>query len=182
MKKIILTLAILTFSLCSAYAQRYATDKGVITPGGSLAFSSQSSPVSGGSSTTTFSLMPEIGYFFIPNLETGAKLNISTQSSGGSSVTQFGIGPYVAYFFAEERSKLLPFIRGGFTYNSVSYTGSTTLSITTFQIAGGLGYLIAKNVALGGALYIDFNSYSQGGASGSTTTFGIYGSIKTFIF
>jgi hypothetical protein len=167
MKKVILSLAIVTIATLSATAQ---TGQGTWLIGGSASFSSTSeSGVSG--SLSTISLMPKAGYFFADDFAGGLGINLVSQSESGSTSSTFQIAPFVRYYFLPLGDNAKLFGNASVGFGSQSETGSPSVSSTAWQISAGPAFFLNQHTALEAALA--YGSDKVSGAPVSENTFSI---------
>ncbi|MDE3144699.1 MAG: outer membrane beta-barrel protein [Bacteroidota bacterium] len=143
MKKILLSLAIIFIAL-STQAQ---TEKGTWLLGGSASFSSTKATNSSAVRNSTVS--PVAGYFINNNLALGAGINLQSITGGYSS---FSVAPFVRYYFLPIGTNAKLFGNGSFGYGSYKYGGSSSNSMTTWELSAGPAFFLSKNVAVEFAL------------------------------
>ncbi len=181
----LLSLALVLTVAPSAFAQTYAIDKGSYLLGGTVSFTS-----TGGDTLfdederlTEFSINPDLAYFVIPGLALGANVSYSRISERNFSFTTIGIGPSIAYYFGGPANKAYPFVAGSVLYASsdgdISGFGS--------ELAGGVSYMIARNVGLTGEAFYRLSRLSGDVFPGverdfDSNTFGLRGGVTAFIF
>ncbi|MEM6767342.1 MAG: hypothetical protein AAF824_08350 [Bacteroidota bacterium] len=168
------SLLLLFFSLQSVSAQgTYPIDEGVLLLGGSAGFGSL-----GGEAfdNRTFSLRvsPEASYFIRPNIAIGGALNFSINSFDGETDTFFGLGPQAAYYFGGEDDLVYPFVEASIFF----LAGPDELSSLTYRAAGGIAYMISRNVAINGELFFQLDDTNIT----DTNNFGLDIGIKVFIY
>lgn len=139
--KTLLTILVAFAAYCSASAQNYIFDKGVIALAGSVGYTSESA---NSITISTVEFGPQVGYFVIPNLQVGLSMNITSVSVGGASASSTGILPGVAYYFTNGKPVLTPFVGGGIQFSS----GTNTSSRTDIVVIGGLAYVVSKNITI----------------------------------
>lgn len=147
MKKLLTLTAVIVLAI-AANAQ---TEKSNWLLGGGIGFSSTS--VSGGGSSSIFSLSPNAGYFFTDNFAGGAMLEVI--SGGGNTV--WSAAPFVRGYFGKSTSGK-PFAQVGVGFGGASGGGSTS---TSFLGKAGYAFFLNKSVAL----ELAANYTSQSGAS-----------------
>ena len=174
----------------SVFAQSYAIDKGSYLLGGTVSFSSQGGELffSGdedGDRATIISVNPTFGYFITPGVALGGDVQFTKSSQSDFSSTTIGIGPSIAYYFGQPTTRTFPFIGATIGYLRSAYDlgedfEPTSISVNGYQfgVSGGLSHMIARNVALTGALF--YQSQTFRGASGDT--FGFRGGVTAFVF
>jgi len=160
MKKIIFIALFMTAVATTSWAQ---FSKGTFLIGGtsnfSIGFDTEKSK-SGNSTTTdgkttSFSLEPAAGYFFMDNLAVGAGINLSTSTfkadgSGNKSISSSTLfTPFVRYYFDKF------YAQGGFQVGSQKTEFKVNSTTTTFKdgvtgwsLAGGYALLLNESVAL----------------------------------
>jgi len=96
MKKITLLLVFVAASL----AVSAQIPMGTKYVGGSVGFNSSKSTARNAEAVTSYSLSPEVGYFFMENMAAGLRLGINGSSQKDNfSSTAFGVGAYVRKFW-----------------------------------------------------------------------------------
>jgi hypothetical protein len=146
MKKIILSILLLSFCATFAFSQDYAVDKGSFWLTGMASFASQGGDLykdAEDNRITTFSLAPNVSYFVARNVFIGAGITWTRTSQGDYSEHIFGIGPHVGYAFGNAESKVYPYIGAGFQFGSggESWDGFD-YKITGTQITIGAGVIL----------------------------------------
>jgi hypothetical protein len=175
-----------------ALAQEYAIDKGSYLFGGTASFSSQGSTIEvDGFGEQEADRLTEIvynvsfAYFVVPGLAIGGDSQYRRRSEGDVTGTVTSVGPSLAYFFGTPTSKAYPFLTAsaGLSTVSVEIDGDSGSSNgLRFGFAGGLSYMIARNVALTGALFYQNESFDDDGVSVTDEAFGFQGGVTAFIF
>ena len=105
--------------------------------------------------TTSFNLLPKVGYFVIDNLAVGLDVNIalSSEKYGGSSdkyiTNMLSIGPFVRYYITTE--KVLPFFElggafGSLTNKSSSNDSKNKSSVNSFGVGAGIAIPLGDRV------------------------------------
>ena len=189
MRTLSIVLAALLFAP-SALAQTYAIDKGSYLLGGGLSFTSQGGDLFVGGSDDdriiSISITPTLGYFVAPGLALGGDVQLQRASRSEFSSTSITIGPSLAYYFGQPTTRTYPFIEAGIGYTRISFDFDESDSGSTngyqFGVSGGLSHMIARNVALTGALFYQNQTFSDDGESASGDTFGFQGGVTAFIF
>ena len=154
MKKIILSILLLSFCATFAFSQDYAVDKGSFWLAGMASFASQGGDLykdAEDNRITTFSLAPNVSYFVARNVFIGAGITWTRTSQGDYSEHFFGIGPHVGYAFGNAESKVYPYIGAGFQFGSVgaSWDGeSETISGTQITIGAGVILPVKEHFAV----------------------------------
>lgn len=159
MKKILLTL-IAAIACTASYAQ---FTKGRILAGGNVSFITGSNKIDQGGSLTTsststsFQLTPNVGYFIIDNFAIGAGvgLGLSTGKSNNSTPetrvnsTSFEFEPFVRYYLKQGIFFEGQFGLGTFKSKYInSNTTTLTQNISTWTIGAGYPYFLNDNVAI----------------------------------
>ena len=161
-------------------AQSYPVDKGSYLLGGTVSFTSEGGDfVSVGSDDrrTTLSINPRFALFVTPGLALGAAVSYSRTSIADAAATSFGIGPELAYFFGDAASEIYPFLAAGVSYTSLDI-GSRSLSGFGVDFAGGVVFMVARNVGLTAEAFYQTSSLSEL----DSDAFGIRGGVTAFIF
>lgn len=94
---------------------------------------------------TSFSLLPNIGYFIADKFALGISPGIAFNKTKGnnieSHVTTYKIGPFARYYFLESENNVNLFIHGGFNYGISRFKNSgsslTKAKNISYIIAGG---------------------------------------------
>lgn len=94
---------------------------------------------------TSFSLLPNIGYFIADKFALGISPGIAFNKTKGnnleSHVTTYKIGPFARYYFLEPENTVNLFIQGGFNYGISRFKNSgsslTKAKNISYLIAGG---------------------------------------------
>jgi outer membrane protein len=161
MKKIFVIAIMMTTAVTAGLAQ--FTNKGTFLLGGStnLNFGADTEKSKSGGSTSTdgkttsFSLEPSAGYFFMDNLAVGAGLGLSTSTykpDGGGlkyNSSTVSLSPFARYYFDKF------YAQGAFQFGSQKSeltSGSTTETskdaISGWSLAGGYVILLNESVSL----------------------------------
>jgi len=150
MKKIILSILLLSFSATFAFSQDYAVDKGGFILSGTGSFTSQGGDLYEdfeGNRLATFSLTSTVNYFVVRNVFIGAGLAYTRMSHGDASMSTIGIGPTVGYAFGKAESKSYPYIDTSIHFYSIGADGETT-SGTNILISAGMIFSIKEHLGL----------------------------------
>lgn len=143
MKKLFFTLAIL-LSAITVNAQ----DVGKFWAGGHIGFSS--SKPKGGDATTSFTIMPELGYVLQENLGIGVNLGYEHIKTGDVKFDGFKIAPFVRYSFLKGDIGGL-FVDGGVGYtHGKDKVGSISVKTDEFEVGfrPGVAINVSDRVAL----------------------------------
>ena len=173
----------------SASAQSYAMDRGVWTVGGSASVTHSAFGVNNGS--TAISLFPSVGYFVLPGFVVAATLQYVHSSGNGysSSSTGFGAGPRLAYYFGNGSASFHPYVAAAALIGSDSQrllgtTGSH--GWWSWRGAGGIAFLLARNVAVTGEAFYGQVHYDVSGAgeslSQTSASFGLSFGLSLFLY
>lgn len=150
MKKIILSILLLSFSTTFAFSQDYAVDKGAFILSGTGGFISQGGDLYEDfeeNRLSTFTLTSAVNYFVVRNMFIGAGLSYNRMAQGDASVSTIGIGPTVGYAFGKKESKSNPYIAAGIQLYSLGSDGDTT-SGTDISIGAGMIISIKEHFGL----------------------------------
>jgi len=150
MKRIILSIILLSFSAIFAFSQDYAVDKGGFILSGTGSFLSQGGDLYEdfeGNRLSTFSLTSTVNYFVVRNVFIGAGLAYTRLSQGEDSLSTIGIGPTVGYAFGKAGSKSYPYVAAGINFYSMGTDGET-ISGTNIFISAGMIFSIKKHLGL----------------------------------
>ncbi len=173
MKKIILLVSIIAFSLSSMAQQ---TDRGRILAGGLLNLTwddgKETTTYSNGLPTTQntsptnldFTFSPNIGVFLFRNFAMGLKINseVKNQYQGGGNNFQsnFNVGPFLRYY--KKIGPLAPFGELGYGVGSVSNTGNiptpTHFKGTVLTIGPGAAFFLTEKIGIEGVLLYEYLS------------------------
>jgi outer membrane protein len=156
--------------------------KGSILLGGNVSADFNTNKTIAGSTTTTnsstssLSMVPNVGYFVIDNLAVGAGLQLNTSSTkfdasrASSSFSSFAFQPFGRYYIQKFYGQAsLGF--GSYSRESTNGNGNTSTdkgSLFNWSLAGG--YVILLNDHVGLEPQIGYGSQSQS-PDGSNTTF-----------
>ncbi len=156
------------------------TEKSNFLIGGNMSLGHSSTD---NSTSSGFSISPNISYFVINNLAAGAMISSSYSQSTttvgsikfDSNSSSIGAGPTVRYYFpVSEKIYLFPELDMVFAKSTARNTpdGSPTVESTNtqsiFRVGVGGTYFIAKNVGLEGFAY--YQNLNSSASSTSTTT------------
>jgi hypothetical protein len=159
-----LTLVIATAS----FAANAQTAQGNWLIGGGAGFSSGKSS-GASSSTSTFFIAPNAGYFVADDIAVGAEVSFVSLTGGYSS---FSAAPFVRYYFLPlgDAAKLLA--QGSFGFgSSKGGDGASSVSSTNWKIEAGPAFFLNQHVALETLLYYgsekekDFPAFNSFGVS-----------------
>lgn len=173
----------------SASAQSYAMDRGVWTVGGSASVTHSAFGVNNGS--TAISLFPSVGYFVLPGFVVAATLQYvhSTGNGYSSASTGFGAGPRLAYYFGNGSASFHPYVAAAALVGSESrgFMGSTSSNgWWSWRGAGGIAFLLARNVAVTGEAFYGQIHYDLPDAvpssSQTTDSFGLSFGLSLFLY
>ena len=185
------TIIILCLSLVGATAFGQFT-KGTVTLGGQLGYEHTTLSPNDKAflyTVNSFSIDPEVGIFFVPNLMTGILLSyghsslkpgIENQNASGKSIyNEYGAGVFVRYYynyiFAEGRYELG---RSKSEQEQINYSSKSEYHDIHFGI--GYSYLIGKEIAIEPKLSYKLLSSGESGENKSNVlafTIGIRGFI-----
>lgn len=166
MKKFLMTI-VAAIAAVSVNAQIYV--------GGGLGLTSTSYD---GNSTTTFKLLPEVGYNLDNKSAVGLALTYAQSGKGNDKVTAIGVKPYYRYAFLTS-GKVSLLADGGFFFGNVeAYNGTLNKMVKTndFQIGVWPGVAVAVSDKISFVSHFGFLGYETikpdyDGAK-STDTFG----------
>lgn len=150
MKRIILLLSLL--GLQSKYLEAQIT-KGNWLLGGNVSFSNVVTTDNAGSSytTSTFTITPNAGYFFIDKLCGGVKAGYENyrtkyQFGSASGTSSFLVGPFLRYYFLPIDNNVNLFSELGYEYSQTENNGATREDI--FNFSGGASWFLNSSVAV----------------------------------
>ncbi len=168
MKKNLLLLSLLLGSF-STFAQ---TDHGDYLVGGNLGFRTNSN-------NSSFTLTPNVGYFFAKNFAACASVTLDFQKKGNVKTTDIGLGPFARYYLGQ--SNFRPFLHGGLGFASSTYKeNSYKTTATGFYTTLGLGYaaFISPSVAFEGLASYNYTQYKN---ASSANGFGLNFGFQVYI-
>lgn len=150
-------IVIMLFSL-SSFAQ---ITKGNWMMGGVASFSHNKYTDSMGTTeANSFSISPNVGYFFMDKLVVGASgLLSSTFNNTGMDSTNYGIGPFARYYFLDEEKPFNIFSEISYGLQKVSQSEN---KIENFNVKAGAVYFLNSSVGLEAALNYSNKKYSGG--------------------
>lgn len=176
MKKLTLLL-VLILSPVQLFSQtKFPLDKGSFMIAGSGGFSSVSGD--GSSRVTWLTASPSVAFFVVPNLAVGVNGNLLRFSVSGNSSTFLGMGPSIAYYFGNMNSKSYPFVSSSLFFGRQL----DSFSQINLQFSTGVAFMIAKNVAITGQTFLQFENSIHDGPDDNLNRFGIEIGISTFVF
>lgn len=162
--------------------------KGSILLGGSVSADFTTNKTIAGSTTTTnsttnsFSLAPNVGYFVINNLAVGGALQFYTSSTkdDGSRVSfatnSFALQPFGRYYFDKFYAEA-SFGFGSYTFENTNGNGITTTnkgSLFNWALAGGYVFLLNDHVGLEPQIGYGSQSRSPDGSNTTTRDAGLF--------
>jgi hypothetical protein len=155
------------------HAQRYAIDRGVWQPGGSIDFS-HSNPSSGGAATSIL-FAPSVGYFFWPRVSLGIAVPLGYYHSSNSHSYQYGFAPRITYYLRGGEHSFYPFLSGavGRSWYSGYTNGSGLISrdaAWSSQASVGGVQLVSRNVGIRGEIYYDHLRWTSESVPNSSTS------------
>ena len=172
----------------SASAQSYAMDRGAWTVGGTASVSHSAFGVDNGA--TAISLFPSVGYFVLPGFLVAATLQYAHSSGSGNTSTGFGAGPRLAYYFGNGSASFHPYVAAAALIGSDSrtfmgWTGSS--GWWSWRGAGGIAFLVARNVAVTGEGFYGQRTYDEVGVTGAlvqrtNASFGLSFGFSLFLY
>jgi hypothetical protein len=145
MKKFIFCLFILFASL-SSFSQ---INKAQWLVGGSASLDFSKFGDIDDSKTTSVSIAPNAGYFFIDNLAGGARVTFQSvkEESEEDASTSFLFAPFVRYYFLPSVQKVNVFADASYGFGSMKFGGDSE-SFNQFSIAAGPAVFLSPNTAL----------------------------------
>jgi hypothetical protein len=164
---LILTMVLLSMTLAaSAMAQSLGTGASEVQ--GSMNLTSVSYS---GASLTTVGVDAFYGYFLTPNWEIAPGIDLTSVSGGGSTVTDFTGTGSVLYNFPAQGT-VVPFVRGGLGFGTISGGGGSSINTTIIPlIGGGFRILLGNNASVNFTALYEHTSVSTDGASISGNAF-----------
>jgi outer membrane protein len=150
--------ALLFFALVTSSKAFTQLSKGQFLLGGSIRLESvkKSYYLSGPYSATNIFVSPSIGYFVLPKLAGGVRVDLSSYKSNSSSVetqtTSTAISPYVRYYFLPVATKVNTFFDAGYLFTKTKWTSFSNPALTSkssgFQILAGPSVFITEQIGL----------------------------------
>ena len=137
--------------------------------GGSLGFQTSSYD---GESTTTWSIMPEVGYNLSDNWAIGVAVGYGQSGKDENKIKKFTVSPYARLTVAK-LSMVNVFIDGGVGYTNTDYAGD---KLNTFAVGLKPGVAVNLNDKLSFVAHFGFLGYQNDkwkDADKSTNTFGL---------
>jgi len=177
----------------SAYAQSYAMDRGAWTVGGTASVA-HFNLLGSENGSTAISLFPSVGYFVLPGVVVAATLQYvhSTGNGYSSASTGFGAGPRLAYYFGKGSATFHPYVAAAALVGSDSpgFTGSNGSNGSngwwSWRGAGGIAFLLARNVAVTGEAFYGQIHYDLPdvipSSSRTTDSFGLSFGLSLFLY
>lgn len=151
MKKLMMIAAMMVAAI-SASAQVYV--------GGSVGFSTTSYD---GESTTSWSVLPEIGYTLDDSWAVGTVIGYGESGDDDDKVKTFEISPYVRYT-AAKFSKVNVFLDGGVSYVNVDNAGAKAYG---FEVGIKPGVAVNLDEKLSFVAHVGFLGYDYAKAKGA---------------
>lgn len=194
MKKVFFVAFFMTAAVTAGLAQ---FNQGNFLVGGSsnlgIGFDTEKSKSNGSTSTdgktTSFSLMPSAGYFFMDNLAVGAGVGLSTSTfkldgsdykSNSSAIT---LSPFARYYF----DKI--YVQGAFQFgrqkSKVSSGGSSETDkegISGWSLAGGYALMLNESVALEPQVGYQSIGYKDKDTDNKDITSGLFIRLGIFVY
>jgi hypothetical protein len=150
MKKILFA-TLLVGSVSAAFSQGNI-NKGDWMLGGNAGFNSSKIEDIDASKTTTVSVSPNVGYFFINNLAGGLRASFTSQKQKDVDAEhELSVAPFVRYYFLPSSQKVNVFLDGTYGFGSAKFNtigGSATESFNQFGITGGAAIFLTPTAAL----------------------------------
>lgn len=173
MKKVLFA-TLLMGSVSAAFSQGNI-NKGDWMLGGDAGFSSQKE---GDYKTTSFSLAPNAGYFFINNLAGGLRAEVASSkteiSSSESKMSGFSLAPFVRYYFLPASQKVNLFADASFAFGQNKYESGlvdTKTNFTQLGIKAGPAIFITPATAL--EITVGYNSIKVKDVDDRENSFGV---------
>ena len=173
MKKVLFA-TLLAVSASAAFAQSNI-NKGDWMVGGNASFDSEKD---GDYKTTTISLSPNVGYFFINNFAGGLRAGVSSSTFkfGSTKETEsaFLLSPFVRYYFLPSTQKVNIFADGSFGFGQAKYEVAgieTEYNFTQFAISAGPAIFLTPATAL--EISLGYNSSKLEDAEDRSNSFGV---------
>jgi len=155
MKKILFLIACLVVFHSVSFGAEYAFDKGSTMFGFTAGFLNASGDLYESADERPFTailLMPNVNYFFWPNVGVGGELLVFLTGRGDDKSTTLGGGPKLTYFFGGKDKKSVPFVTSGFYFirHEMEYFGVIDASYygTRFKLGGGTNVMLSRHLGL----------------------------------
>jgi long-subunit fatty acid transport protein len=194
MKKTIFIALLLTAVTTASWAQ-FSNGTFLIGGTSNLSIGFDTNKSKSGSSTTTdgkttsFSLEPAVGYFFMDNLAVGAGLNLSTSTfkadgSGNKSISSSTLfTPFVRYYFDKF------YAQGAFQVGSekteIKISSTTTTfkdGVTGWSLAGGYALMLNESVALEPQIGFRSTTFKNKDSDNKDITSGLFIRMGVFVY
>jgi hypothetical protein len=146
----------LLFAAIPCQAQRYATDRGVWSIGGTARFSHLQDR-GNDIGTGILDINPRVSYFVGPGLAASANLQFARFSSDGDVSKVYGIGPGLTYYLIQRQTLISPFVslRTLWTHTRSDFEAfpTVTTEAVTWLVSAGAALFLARNAAITGELF-----------------------------
>lgn len=145
MKKVLIAALLLTGTQ-GVFAQ---INQGQWLVGGNAGFNSSKQGDSDDDKETSFTLSPNVGYFFINNLAGGLRVNLQTSKvkSADDGSTYFTVAPFARYYFLPTGQKVNVFADASYGFGSMGFGGESD-GVNSFAFAAGPAVFLSPNTAL----------------------------------
>lgn len=167
--------------LTASVAGAGSLDKGASEIQGAASLNSSS--FEGGSSVTEVTADVSYGYCIDSHWEIAPGIQVSSLSGSGSTLTSFTGLIEGIYNFPMANSPLVPFLRAGVGYGTISGGGGSSINTSIIpEIGGGIRVLMGNSASLNfGAFYEHTStSLSGGGSSVTGNAFGVTAGFSVF--
>lgn len=167
MKKVLFA-ALMTIAAQGVFAQ---VNKGQWLVGGNASFSSQKTGDSDAGKSTSFTISPNAGYFFIDKLAGGLRVSFESEKykSEDDASSTFLIAPFARYYFLPAADKVN--ILADVSYGFGSTGQGDKQSLSGFTVAAGPAVFLSPNTAL--EFTLGYQSYKLEHAADRTNSFGV---------
>ena len=154
MKKLLFA-TFLTATATAAFSQGNI-NKGDWMLGGNISIASSKYEDIDESQTTSISISPDAGYFFMNQLAGGLRFSFSSEKvKDMDAESQILAAPFLRYYFLSPAQKVNVFLDASYGFGSAKFntlTGSTTESVNNFGVAAGAAVFFTPSTALEFAL------------------------------
>ena len=172
MKKIILGVA-LALAAINTNAQEGGFAKGDLFATGAVAFGSTKDNNTD-AETSSFTLVPQVGYFVTENIAAGARISYSSSEVNDVKSNALGLGAFGRYY-TTPASQFSFFGQVGLDYNTSNPDTDGDVKVNTIGLGAGLGlnYFVSSNFSLEAGLNLLSYSSSKADVDGaeSVTSF-----------
>ena len=189
MKKLLVVVAVLTFTMGSAFAQKGSWYLGTSAMTSATALGEDPTAFvtgfmmdkEGDAKTSVFGIAPEAGYFVSDKLSVGLGVGFNLTSEKANSdadavkTTAFGVNPYVRYFLIS-KGNFGFYLQGGLSYVSskLDVDGADAYNIFYVGINPGVSYKLTDNFGINASFgNLGYTDFGKNDADESVSNFGL---------